>query len=109
MGKLTKAQMDEIAAYYADHIRGCERRLPLKARVVMDEELLRQMPRYRGVRGTIVGHVHHGTGASPKVLWDGRRTADSYAPWFIRRIKPADDLPRKPTALKEAAEEEGRG
>jgi hypothetical protein len=81
--KLTKAELDQRAAYLADHIRNAKTRLPVKARVTMSDEGLEQFPAYRGLRGTVVGHAH---GTSPKVLWDGRKTASSYAPWFIRRI-----------------------
>jgi hypothetical protein len=81
--KMTKAEIDARAAYLADHIRNVKTRLPLKSRVIMEEEALAMFPRYRGVRGTVVGYAH---GTSPKVLWDGRKTVASYAPWFIRRV-----------------------
>lgn len=80
--KLTKPELRKLEAYYAFHIRNVERHLPVKARVVMTDEALAMFPRYRGKRGTIVGHKY----SSPVVLWDGRRTTDSYAPWFIRRV-----------------------
>ena len=85
MVKLMKADLERFEAYYAGFIRSCKTNLPLNARVVMTPEAAAMFPRYKGVTGTVVGYKEHGTGASPKVLWDGRKTADSYAPWFIRR------------------------
>lgn len=77
---------DEIARYAA-FIRNAKRRLPVGTRVKMTSEAVAKFPRYKDTLGTIVGHIDHGTGASPKVLWDGRKTAASYAPWFIRRVR----------------------
>ena len=68
-------------------IRNAKSRLPLGARVKMTRYAANMFPRYKGVLGTIVGHISHGTGGSPRVLWDGRKTDSSYAPWFILRVR----------------------
>jgi hypothetical protein len=70
--------------------RGAANYWPIGSTVMMTAEGLAQFPKYKGRRGTIVGHF--GTWA-PKVLWDGRKTADHYAPWFIRTVKRAEPTP----------------
>lgn len=61
-----------------------ERDFPLQCRVVMTREAERNWPRYVGVIGTVVAYE---LGVSPKVLWDGRKTASSYHPAFLRRVE----------------------
>jgi hypothetical protein len=71
------------------------RRLPVGTRVRMSLEGLQAFPRYAEARGTVTKHWH----GSPVVLWDHRKTADSYAPWFITRE-------RAPVEAKGRAESE---
>lgn len=72
---------DKVVARWAGYIRNVKRRLPVGTRVKPSPECVRQFPRLRGMLGTVVGY---GKG-DPKVRWDGRKTADGYAPWFIWR------------------------
>lgn len=60
-----------------------EQRLPISCRVVMTDKAAQQWPKYKDIRGTIVDYEH---GISPKVLWDGRKTAIGYHPDFIKRV-----------------------
>lgn len=74
--------MTDNISRMAASIRNVRQRLPIGCRVKMTAYAASMFPRYKGKMGTVVGFAHE---TSPRVLWDGRRTDSSYAPWLIRR------------------------
>lgn len=60
------------------------RRFPIGAQVRMSRNGEGAFPRYKWRIGTVVGYFN---GVSPKILFDGRKTADSYAWCFLTVIK----------------------
>lgn len=60
-----------------------DRNFPIGCRVRMSLAAARMWPRYARTIGTVVSHEH---GVSPKVLWDGRKTASGYSPDFLVRV-----------------------
>lgn len=60
-------------------------RFPIGCRVKMTREAASGWRKYAGVTGTVVRHGYNG--ASPFVLWDGRKTNTGYHPDFLRRVR----------------------
>lgn len=80
---LTRRRIAEISERVE---RKLHRRFPIGCRVRLSREGRRALgPKYAKATGRVVGYFAR---VSPKVLWQGRKTADSYAWEFLTRVRP---------------------
>lgn len=61
-------------------------RLPFGARVKLSVAAARTFPRLKGKLGTIEAHGYNGY---PKVLFDGRKTSESWNPDLLIKVRQA--------------------
>ncbi len=71
-------------SWFGAQIQAAKARFPINTRVEMSEDGLKQFPRQKGKKGTVVGHSRDG---APRILWDGLRSETTYAPWFVRSTR----------------------